>query len=276
MKFDYSDILTCYSRYVELLVAKTKIPLTIPNIAASGAEVEQAIRCFIGEFLPDRFRLTHGHIAFTESRYQRPLVSPQIDLLVIDNLVPNSLFRFGRDESPEIVPYQAVVGIFEIKRTFSKRTLIEAITHLDKVAKSINFERSTSEKYILGGHRLGRNLEGGYYGIPMIGAISLDHDLSIEGNFWKIVKENNLSEMTHNIDILFSMSGFTVNTFDRCKQTVDIFPVRSESIELGEMYEAEKSKRVAFALGFMLSYLLKTSGRIMNPLDYLFNDPQSA
>jgi hypothetical protein len=81
------------------------------DIRASGNEVECAVRQVIADRLPWRYRTTHGHVLDYQSA-----VSPQIDVIISENLSSKSLFETS--DGTEYVPYEAVYAIGEVKSTF--------------------------------------------------------------------------------------------------------------------------------------------------------------
>lgn len=86
------------------------------NIDDCGELVELAIRKLLSEIIGERFKITHGYIY---SPIHKKL-SRQTDIIITDKLVTHSLKKFEYLDNLEIVPIEAVVGIFEIKRTLDK------------------------------------------------------------------------------------------------------------------------------------------------------------
>ena len=81
------------------------------DIRAAGNEVEQAVRDYFRRMLPPRYHVTSGHLIDSGS-----LISPQIDIIIADNLGLPSLLT-TRDGT-EYVPITSVYAIGEVKSTF--------------------------------------------------------------------------------------------------------------------------------------------------------------
>ena len=62
-----------------------------------------------------------------------PSVSPQTDVILVDTLVPHSLWLVDEVQGVEIVPQECVVGIIEVKRTLTGEALYDALAHLREV-----------------------------------------------------------------------------------------------------------------------------------------------
>ena len=111
----YQELFNLHIKYVEYLLAKSYFSNQyVKNISQSGSEVEQEIRVLLQSIMPRRFRITHGYIVYAPVKQEEPKISPQIDLLIVDTLVPHSIFTIEKDNGMEIVPLESVVGIFEI------------------------------------------------------------------------------------------------------------------------------------------------------------------
>jgi hypothetical protein len=134
----FNDIYNLHIKYIDYLLAKTLFSHKqgVNSVTLCGTEVESEIRLFFKNMLPPRFRVTHGYILFAEDNIKDPIVSPQVDLIIVDDLVLNKMFTLDKENGMEIVPVEAVIGVFEIKRTLDKESVNKAFTHLEKIIKS--------------------------------------------------------------------------------------------------------------------------------------------
>jgi len=83
------------------------------DVRAAGDEVEQTVRDVIAGRLPIRYRTTHGHILDYTGK-----VSPQLDVIITDNLSSKSLF--ATSNGTEYAPFESVYAIGEIKSAYDK------------------------------------------------------------------------------------------------------------------------------------------------------------
>ena len=98
-----------------LRLAREDAKLVHPtDIRAAGNQVEAAVRDYLRRMLPPRYYVTHGHLIDSESR-----VSPQIDVIIADNLGLPSLFT--TNDGTEYVPVTSVYAIGEVKSAYYKR-----------------------------------------------------------------------------------------------------------------------------------------------------------
>lgn len=88
----FKDLISLNLKYREYVRQKTYIMHQyIKNIKDSGGEVENEVRKLLSNFLPLRYKVTHGYIISSNNQKYEPLVSPQIDVIVVDTLVPHAL-----------------------------------------------------------------------------------------------------------------------------------------------------------------------------------------
>ncbi len=81
------------------------------DIRAAGNEVEVAVRDYFARTLAPKYYVTHGHVLDALGN-----CSPQLDIIVSDNLNLPSLLRTG--DGTDYVPIDAVYAVGEIKSTF--------------------------------------------------------------------------------------------------------------------------------------------------------------
>lgn len=222
---NYKDIFNLNLKYIDYLLAKTSLTQGyIHNISVTGSEIEQEVRRLLRNLLPQRFHVTHGYIISAESKQVEPAVSPQVDVIVVDTLVPHSIFIVDQQSGMEVVPIEAAVGVFEVKRTINRESLVGtikdigtekeegAIKHLRSICGSVGIRKDDPRTYLPGGVEILSYgaYPGGYHSNPIIGIISVNH----EGNF-----VGKLEELTENkqvdlgmIDLVFSINGYLLCT----------------------------------------------------------------
>ncbi len=233
----YKDIFNLNLKYIEYLLAKTSLTHDyMRNIDVTGSEIEQEVRQMLRNILPQRFHVTHGYIISAASQKAEPLISPQVDVIIVDTLVPHSLFIIDQHSSMEAVPLESVVGIFEIKRKLDKRSLLGtkkedgALKHLRNIYEAVGMRKDDPRTYFPGGVEIlsngvdaGRVYSGGCFSNPIIGVISVNHveDLPDKLEKWK---RESLADLGL-IDLLFSINGYLLctgspETNDKAKRSI--------------------------------------------------------
>ncbi len=262
----YRDIFSLHSQYVEYLLQKSHfVNQYVKNIHLSGISIEDEMRGFLSNVLPDRFRIAHGYIVFAKSKNHNPIISQQLDVVIVDSLVPNRIFSLDKQGGAEIIPLESVVGIFEVKRTLRKATLEDAVSKLQCNLAELNLTCKDSARVLPGGVGVGKQLEGGYYTNPIVGIIGLDHENEIE---------NKMPKMIDPITMIFSMNGFLHALGN--EQTGNFwaapeFPMKPYYITRKSTQD-KRVKNIANGLGIILAHLSGCSGRKINPEFYFFND----
>jgi len=292
----YKDIFNLNIKYIEFLLEKSLFSHQyIKNISISGSFVENEIREIFRNVLPKRFHVTHGYIVSAPNQETEPVVSPQIDMIIVDTLVPHSIFIVDKQNGMEIVPKEAVVGIFEIKRTLNKSSLAGtktqkgALQHLDEIISEIGITKSDSKKFLPGGIEIktGQGLTGGFSNNPIIGIIGLEHAESLCIDLPPITigkaHSNTLSgiwiKSPHKpkVDIIASLDGFLYSIIeDTPPYNLLVENTRKE----GKVYKyghlkKNKEKSQAFIvsriLGYVLAYLQNSTGKHSELQNYFFN-----
>lgn len=152
MSTTFKELYNTHLKYIEYLLERTHLyHKSLKNIKETGDDVETEIRNFIKYFIPNRFRVTNGYIANIKDNNSEPIISPQIDLIIVDELVPNKIFSIGKSDGIDIVPVESVVAIIEIKRTLNDKSLTKSITHISKIKKSVGIVKDNPSYYLPGG-----------------------------------------------------------------------------------------------------------------------------
>lgn len=228
-----------------------------------GELIELAIRKFLREIVGERFKITHGYIYSSLNKK----LSPQIDIIITDKLVPHVLKRFEHLDSLEIVPVEAVVAIFEIKRTLRASSFKSAAEHLEKILKDVPLSKDRIESYLPGGIEIksgaGVSINGGNKSNPLIGIIGLQHEGGLD--------RKNLPWF---IDTIFSFQGFLSAPKDNNSDSLKVFAHRNSQavIEYKALFEQTEQGRIKLLKGFvsyLLRYLSEISGRNFEMNNYL-------
>lgn len=232
------------------------------NIHGCGGLIELAIRKLLREVVGERFKITHGYIYSTSKKQ----LSPQIDIIITDKLVSHSLKRFEYLDNLEIVPMEAVVGIFEVKRTLKKQQVLEAANHLNKVIDFVPLIKNHSAKYLPGGVELksGTNIkiDGGKLSNPIIGIIGLLHE-----DLEDVNKEN----IPWFIDCIFSFDGYLKALKDPSNENLKIFSSRAanDPYDYKTLKEpGNKAKILMCFIAYLIQYLNEVSGRTFDINEY--------
>jgi hypothetical protein len=256
----------------------------VRNIAVTGSGVENEIRAVLRSVIPDRFRVTTGYIVTAERRDIEPTVSPQIDILIVDTLVPHSLWLVDPGQGIEIVPLEAVVGIIEVKRTLDTSSMHDAVGHLVDIVTRSQVRKDNDTGYIPGGLSAGDGLKVPYRSNPLIGIIGLAADRVFagapsEGVFAALESAAGDDNQKLILDFVLALSGTFVGTANPTvpgESNYDAKLVQTES----SAHWAEESARtgtsgragLAKGLGFIQAYISQTCGRIASAESYFFNN----
>lgn len=283
----YKDLFEVHLKYIDYILAKTLLSNQfLKNISTSGADVEIGIREILRSVLPKRFHVTHGYIVSAKDATCDPKVSRQIDIIIVDTLVEHSIFRVDDHSGMEVVPIESVLGIFEVKRTLNKESILKSIEHLEQIILQLNIGKNNPLKVFPGGYNF--NFEGqsqnidphkspGYFTNPIVGILSLDYDGDIKGDLSWIETPRPCF-----IDIFASFNGYACLPLDLRQKVykfatyldhrdqlcyVDIYP----SKKLANDVMMTTSGVCAAILGYISAYLQNVCGTHSNPQAYFFN-----
>ena len=288
-KQTFKDLFSLNLKYLDYVREKTRITHQyVQNISHSGSDVENEIRQLLSRFLPSRFKVTHGYIIASNGQEAEPSVSPQVDVLIVDKLVPHSIFLFDDKTGMEAVPVESVVGILEVKRTLTKQSLMGngkqtgGFEHLQNIFNSVNMRKNNSTRYLPGGIPFGNGLSGGLYSNPLLGIIGINHDSKLEDST-STSYISNLATLSDRkgflppFDIIGSFDGFMYALVDKHPpHNFQVLNLRepSTTYSFGLMKEdGERSKTFILSriIGYILAYLQNGSGQRTDIQNYFFN-----
>ncbi len=133
---NFEDIFKTYEKFIEYAVSKTDLSTRgedLQNIKESGGMTEEIIKNFFAQFIPKRYAITSGYIIRSNDKDKEPIISSQLDMIVVDTLVPHSFCNLDDKASVQVVPWECVVAVFEIKRTLNAKTIKEALNVFRKL-----------------------------------------------------------------------------------------------------------------------------------------------
>lgn len=271
--FQFKDILDLHLKYTDYLLKKSYLShQSVKNINLSGSEVESEIRFLFKNLLPERFKVTHGYIMFAEYNNTEPVISPQIDMMIVDTLVPHKILNLDKENGMEIVPAESVVAIFEIKRTLNEKSLKSALSQINKIINKTKIRKDDEEHYLPGGLKL-QGLASGIYSNPLLGILSLDYDFTEPKKMIKLISDKKLG-----MDIIASLNGLLIATCEDPKDT-SVVNFHIKNIRKEEGYYAYLDKKVveeagvlSRIFGYILGYLANCSGRKIDGRNYFFNE----
>lgn len=287
----YKDLVSISTKKFELLKHKSLVNHQYAkNIQESGALIEREIRTLFNEVLSSRYRATHGYIAVANSIKEEPILSPQTDLIIVDNFVPNTLYKFGNDDSMEIVAANSVVGVFEIKRTLSKESLFGsngAIQQLSSIVQKAGLNKNNKSRYWRGGSEIDLgmfnpgNMSNSPFSNPIFGIIGLTCKKKLieqksEGHILKLFKKK--KEQRCHIDIITSLGDFNIYPVNDNNEITMKLYLDEEDVEYGmtppkgSKEEVSEDMLISTAIGYILHYVNCTVGRDSNLSKYYFNE----
>lgn len=281
----YKDIFNLNLKYIEYLLEKTALSQGyIRNTDITGDVVEQEVRQLLKNLLPQRFHVTHGYIVSAENLDDEPTVSPQVDVIIVDTLVPHSIFIVDQQSGMEIVPDEAVVGIFEVKRTLNQKSLVgtleaigteeekSAIQQLRDICAKARIRKDNPATFIPGGVP---SAIGGCTSNPIIGIISIGHDDDIGEKLKKWTSEHKIDFGM--LDIIFSLSGYMACLGNEKDNTPFVLACRNYKDFKYNFFlnfatpNNSRIRIIAMSIGFIVAYLTMTCGRNLDSMKYFFN-----
>lgn len=276
----YKDLFEVHLKYPDYVRAKSLvIHQFVHNINVTGSGVEVEARALLRSVLPGRFRVTHGYIVSCASRHDEPSVSPQTDVIVVDTLVPHTLWLVDETQGIEIVPQESVVAVAEVKRTLTKASIADAVGHLRDIQTRGGLRKDDDRSFLPGGLVVGGGLQAPYRGNPLIAILGLATDAEVEPNLALAVQEavDDLAADGHGhllVDCALSLSGNFIGTggeggsFSPKLVRDEVLPFVTSSVAAGQ----SPRQALAKGLGFIVTYVSHTCGRAPNTDAYFFND----
>lgn len=175
-----SKIDTQNNLYIKYIIEKSR-NLWDLHISESGEEVMNFVSDFLLALIPERFSIaTNSYIISSSENIEEGFItSPQVDLIIYDNLVGGLNLFYDPSGKIKLIPKESVLGIFEIKRTLTSTILNTAVKQLDNIISSVQINKCNSNNYFLGGMELGdgvRSTNNQYRSNPFIGIIGLKSD----------------------------------------------------------------------------------------------------
>jgi hypothetical protein len=120
IKFELHKVYKAYTDQLFLAGNISNILLDNSNISAAGGQVEGSLRSLLAVLLPERIKVTHGHIVDKSAQ-----LSYQQDILIADSFHTRSLIETL--DGTEFFPFESVFATGEVKKTWSFKNLESAI-----------------------------------------------------------------------------------------------------------------------------------------------------
>lgn len=219
------------------------------SISGCGASVEIFIRDFLKTILPSRFNIKSGYIVTPGS--VNPIISAQMDIVITDAFVPDSLLPFSALPGLSLIPYEAVVGIVEVKRTLTKKSVLEGYDHLQKCYECIHKSGVDLPALMLGGLRTKDFIA--YKWNPFLSIISICSELSID-NELELVNKLTLPESAR-INFVASLDGYYIGVAKEGKPTT----IEDRKREY-QYLKAEGGEAIKILLKHLYFHLRQTAG----------------
>lgn len=273
MSTTFKELYSVHLKYIDYLLERTHLyHQSLKNIKQTGDDVEEEIRNFIKYFLPNKFRVTHGYIVSILDNNSEPIVSPQIDLIIVDELVPNRIFSIGKLDGIDLVPIESVVGILEIKRTLNEDSLQSALEHINLIKKTVGVEKGRKDYYLPGGD-VAVDFTTGFTSNPFLGIISLTTEFKKDQK--ALIENFSGSMIKAEIDAVISLDGFLGCLVE--KETGNLLTEMIRKIDKEYWFgflgkdQFRQTSLVSRSIGMLIGYLSFTVGRRMDFRNYFFN-----
>lgn len=169
-----------YLRQLETVIAESDLLLQREGgldgeLKTSGYLCEQFIQNTLDKFIvPKNFRLTSGYIA-TPKLLRANSNLPQCDILIADAFSP-PLLKLA-DSKIEVIPYEHITGIIEAKRTLTKKTLSDALDHIQTVVDSTGKAADLKTDIHLTGYNRSVGFHNHSSSKPLLGIIAMKNDI---------------------------------------------------------------------------------------------------
>lgn len=278
-KVSFKDLFQVNIKYLEYLLGKSYLSHQyLKNIKLSGDQIENEFRKILANLLPARYKVTYGYIVSSISTKTEPVISGQIDIIVVDTLVPHSIFII-EEKGMEVVPLECVVAIFEVKRTITHKILDGTLDYLYSIQTNLKINKGNKNTYFPAGVR---GL-GVMYANPLIGILSLDHEKytseeEYKKNYGEIIDKRIKANKMPDLDIWASLGSNVIMathkegdpkmlwayTLREKKTYPFLFKLRRN--DLSQAYF------LSISLGFILFYLSNITGKVANLENYFFNE----
>lgn len=139
-----------YKTYADQLLLSNDVAgllLESADIKASGAQLESSLRILLSLLLSSKASVSHGHIIDTYFS-----ISKQQDIIIFEGVGTKSLMRTL--DGTEFLMYESIFSIGEVKRSWSKETLLSTMDSIADVKRRLKRNSvapnvfSTSPNYI--------------------------------------------------------------------------------------------------------------------------------
>jgi len=208
-----------YLRQLETVIAESELLLQREGgldgeLKTSGYLCEQFIQNTLEKFIvPKQFRVTSGYIA-TPALLHANANLPQCDILIADSYSP-PLLKLA-DSKIEVVPAELIIGVIEAKRTLTKKTLSDALDHLQNIVDSTGNAAEFKTDNKLTGYNRSVGFHNHSSSKPLLGIIAMKNEIH---NFPEVATEL-ITEKNSLIDFIWTLDGQAMTLAVQLGQTL--------------------------------------------------------
>lgn len=175
-----------------------------------GAELEEIVRKFLREFLPNFLGVGTGEIVTaSEEVAKEGQVSNQIDTVIYD---ANDCPTFYQSENAQVFPNEGVYGVIEVKSQLDSSSLeddIEKIARVKRMPKSAYYEKAIETDFgpLYGSH---------WDHFPTLGAIFASESMELKTVLEKIreINEDKDLELYEQVDLVYVLKRGLIGNFE--------------------------------------------------------------
>lgn len=206
-----TDLYKIQLQHLEATLAESELLLQKEGgldgeLKTSGSLCEQFIRDTLKRYIvPGQFKVTSGYVATPDLLINNKNL-PQCDILIADAFAP-PLLKLA-DSKIEVLPIESVTGVIEAKRTLNKKSLAEALKHIEHVVNSTGQADNFKTDSILNGFNKSVGFHNSSSTKPLLGIIALKSGFD---NFGEEVS-NAITEANSLVDFVWTLDGYAVTT----------------------------------------------------------------
>ncbi|MBM3467983.1 MAG: hypothetical protein FJX71_00955 [Alphaproteobacteria bacterium] len=258
------DFIKMVQQDAEALGLKANHLLNLYKIDESGKLIENFLKDLLNSMFNLRFRATSGYIVYARNQKEAFSFSPHIDVILIDTLVPNVLFPQEEFKNKvEFVPQEAVVGIIEVKKTLTQKTVRDALSHISNIVQSVNISKGDQTHYFPGGIEL-RGSRSDIHSNPVLGIVGLESDQ----NSPYVIEDSEF------VDLIFSFDGFFQGITKKGENKFYIGPIIESNKQNSYDYLClgKSPMNINLFLGYITFLLQRTTGRLFDIHNYYLHE----
>jgi hypothetical protein len=270
VKFELHKV---YKTYVDQLILSggvADIMLSNSNIPAAGGQVEGSLRVLLSNLLPERVKVSHGHIVDKNAS-----ISYQQDILITESFFTRSLIETL--DGTEFYPFEAIFSTGEIKKKWSSINLNSAI-------KSIKRNKNTLDRYCIPPNvletgstfiKLDRDLTDNPYRNPLFSfTFSLNFDKSFTANsIEKIYRNRDKWKDMPNISVILDSGIYILidtDCLEKNELKIKLYPEFVKPYENCQWYflRLDPEESLAYLVFMLIQHINDTVLQKASSFDY--------